>query len=1117
MRCVLMSTGLVAFTILASHPSEAQVTSDGTLNTSVNTVGAAATITNGTAAGSNLFHSFGQFSIPTSGSATFNLINTPNISTIFSRVTGAASNINGVIRTTNSSNPVSLFLLNPRGILFGPNARLNIGGSFVGTTANSIKFANGAEFVSTATPLPLLTMSVPIGLQMGPNPAAIVNQSIVNGNRGLEVAAGQNVLLVGGDIELRGGRIRASGGRVEVVSAAGEGTVQLNTAATAWQLSVPDNLPLGNFTASESGGIYVRGQGGGDIVLRAQNARFTGSGFLRAGMDPNASSVEVRSGDITITALGSVTIENDGVILNTVIPGAIGTSGDVTIKTGSLSLQSGGQISLGVAGTGMGGNVNIEANTISATGVSPTRPTFFSSISNRIFVEGEGQSGDINLKAKTINLSASGRIVALMEGEGQSGNITMKAETISLSASGRIVALMAGEGRSGHITITAPGSVTLENDALIVSTVVSEAMGTSGDVTIKTGSLSLQSGGQISLGVAGTGTGGNVNIEANTISATGVSPTRPTFASGIFSRIFTKGVGQSGDINLKAEALSLGAGSQIISVINGEGKGGDINLVTKRIEIDGADSYRSNGTAILNLLEAGAQGESGNINLSTDTLKLTNGGQAITNLRGQGSSGTIDIQAQDVVVEGGRTVALSATDKLIFSSGILSSVESNSLSSAGRNTNRAVGQAGKINLTTRTLTLSQGGTLITNSSADGNAGNVSLKADSIRIDGAFEGEQSGIYSTVQRNGVGNGGTIQIIAKDLTLTNQAIVTANTSGQGNAGAIQISTTTTTLQNSTISTESRSQGNAGTIQLTAQALSLDDRARLSSAAEAGGRAGNLSLQAQRTTLLNNSQITTRSTGSGEGGTVNLTGKTLILRNGASINAATASSDGGNLNLNLSGLLDLRDRSQLNAEAGGTGNGGNININAMFVVGWGNSDIIADAVRGNGGNVQIATQGIYGLKFRPQLTPKNDITASSQFGLNGTVAITDPAIDPTSGLVTLPDSLVDSSRQIATGCGSNQDNRFVATGRGGLLQNPTQAIRNPRPWNDLRDPSAYRSQPIPPVSTAQVSSAIVEASTLARINGQLELVAANSPAPLPQAATCARGSTLVDQSSSL
>jgi filamentous hemagglutinin family protein len=124
----LLYFGFLGTILMLANSAQAQsVSSDGTLNTIVTRSGNIFTITNGTAARTNLFHSFREFSIPTGDSATFDLINTPSISTIFSRVTGGIpSNIDGMIQTINHSNPVSLFLLNPSGILFGANARLNI-------------------------------------------------------------------------------------------------------------------------------------------------------------------------------------------------------------------------------------------------------------------------------------------------------------------------------------------------------------------------------------------------------------------------------------------------------------------------------------------------------------------------------------------------------------------------------------------------------------------------------------------------------------------------------------------------------------------------------------------------------------------------------------------------------------------------------------------------------------------------------------------------------------------------------------------------------------------------------------------------------------------------------
>ena len=120
-----LTTGLLSSGIFYQQEAIAQVISDGTTSTIVNPNGNNFTILNGIVKGTNLFHSFSNFSVPTGGSANFDLVNTPNITTIFSRVTGGnVSNIDGLIRTLNSSNPLSLFLMNPAGIVFGQNASL---------------------------------------------------------------------------------------------------------------------------------------------------------------------------------------------------------------------------------------------------------------------------------------------------------------------------------------------------------------------------------------------------------------------------------------------------------------------------------------------------------------------------------------------------------------------------------------------------------------------------------------------------------------------------------------------------------------------------------------------------------------------------------------------------------------------------------------------------------------------------------------------------------------------------------------------------------------------------------------------------------------------------------
>ncbi|MEH2408344.1 MAG: S-layer family protein [Nostoc sp.] len=200
------------------------------------------------------------------------------------------------------------------------------------------------------------------------------------------------------------------------------------------------------------------------------------------------------------------------------------------------------------------------------------------------------------------------------------------------------------------------------------------------------------------------------------------------------------------------------------------------------------------------------------------------------------------------------------------------------------------------------------------------------------------------------------------------------------------------------------------------------------------------------------------------------------------------------------------LRHESIITTTAGGSGKGGNITINAPIIAGFENSDIVANAFQGKGGNIQIMTQGIFGLKFRPQLTTENDITASSQFGVNGNVQITRPNVDPNSGLVQLPENITDPSQQIATGCVDSEGSRFVATGRGGVPQNPLQQVTSDRTWSDIRDISAYRKTGEVTVQIPAPPETLIPATSWHRnAQGKVELVADKSSTQVQSSLSCA------------
>ncbi len=206
-------TGLIQYSCLVfsasifSTPAVAQVTTDGTTATIViSPDGSNFVIHDGNRAGNNLFHSFQDFSVPTNGSASFN--NAVDIQNIFSRVTGGnISSIDGLLGANGAAN---LFLINPAGIIFGRNAILNIGGSFLGSTADSLLFPEGEFSAVDLDNPPLLTINAPIGLSFRDEPGEIVNQSVTfdiisQSFAGLQVRPGATLALIGGDLSFNGG------------------------------------------------------------------------------------------------------------------------------------------------------------------------------------------------------------------------------------------------------------------------------------------------------------------------------------------------------------------------------------------------------------------------------------------------------------------------------------------------------------------------------------------------------------------------------------------------------------------------------------------------------------------------------------------------------------------------------------------------------------------------------------------------------------------------------------------------------------------------------------------------------------------------------------------------
>jgi filamentous hemagglutinin family protein len=540
----------------------AQINSDTTLGPESSQVTSptpgAFQIDGGATRGTNLFHSFSQFSVPTLGSASFN--NALNIQNIISRVTGGSiSNIDGLIRANGTAN---LFLINPNGIIFGSNASLNIGGSFIGSTASSLNFADGTEFSATDTQTqPLLTVNVPIGLQLGNNPAPVKVQG-----SNLEVKPNQNLVLVGGEVSLDAGKLTALGGRIELGGLSTAGKVGLNENGS---LNFPNNVARSDVFLTNSASVNVRAGGGGFITINARNLAVSGGSKLKAGIAQDLGTLEAQAGDVEIKASDIVSFDASKVE-NQVDENASGNAGNIKITTGSLFLNNNAELNTGTWGVGNAGQVIIKVsdrismisngqlqsrvnkNAVgNSGGIDITTGNLFLKFSGiSATTEGTGNSGPVIINASgSILMERSDVRSRVAEGgKGNSSGIYISADSVFLTKKTELNAGTWGIGNAGPVIIKASDSIFMSNSQ-IQSRVNKNAVGNSGGIDITTGNLFLKEYMGISATTEGTGNSGPIIIKA--------SGSIFMERSDVRSRVAKGGQGNSSGIYISANSLFL--------------------------------------------------------------------------------------------------------------------------------------------------------------------------------------------------------------------------------------------------------------------------------------------------------------------------------------------------------------------------------------------------------------------------------------------------------------------------------------------------------------------------------------------------------------------------------
>jgi filamentous hemagglutinin family protein len=774
------SIAIASFTSLlfaSTLPVQAQIVPDSTLPTPsvVTPNGSTLTITGGKQVGTNLFHSFGQFSVLTGQTAYFN--NDLSVQNILTRVTGGnISTIDGLIQANSTAN---LFFINPNGIIFGPNAQLNIGGSFIASTADSIKFADGSEFSATNPQAPpLLTINVPIGLQFGSNPKSIINQSTALGqpnlptlpstlpipnNVGLAVQPGQTLALIGGDVLLNGGNLTANTGQILLGSVKSAGFVGFTPTPFGLSLDYDNIQNFGNIALSAGSLINTSGLGGGKVDIRGGN-------------------VSLNGGRIYALTLGD--IDGRGI--------------DINAQT--FRAEGGTQISTLTLGNGAGGAVNIRAtDSVETIGIGLDR--------YRAFVGKYLVSGAINPFDPQVLL------ITGTTGIGNAGNITIDTGKLLIDNGTGLASATFGTGKAGNMTIRA--RVFDVVGSAINSGTFAGSTGAGGDITFEGERLTVSDGASLISITRDRGASGNIDIKASESVEVLRTPAGSPVATLIGST--AGGInGQAGDIRIETKRLRISDGAGISlssgSVIGNQplnttgGPGGNLTLTaTESVEIDGISGVLANGSRGPSFIsaDANAANRGGSINISTPVLTLRDGGVITTASLGKGDGGSITIDADrvEVIGNGGQGE---------FNSQIQTSV---GIASRVINPN-ATANGGSLNLNVEQLILSNGGTLNLQALGTGRAGNINVVADAIALD-----NQSSIDG---RTASGLGANINLQASEILLRRGSRISTD-AGNANGGNITINTDTLVAvpkENSDI-TANAQKGFGGRVSITAQGI--------------------------------------------------------------------------------------------------------------------------------------------------------------------------------------------------------------------------------------------------------------------------------------------------------
>ena len=872
------------FVLLGTRATLAQIAPDATLpNDSIVTPhGNTFAIDGGTTAGANLFHSFSEFSVPTDATAVFN--NAIGIDNIITRVTGGSiSNIDGLIRANGTAN---LFLLNANGIVFGENARLDVGGSVIASSADRLLFDDGSEFntVGAVREPPLLSVNVPIGLQfdaaIAPRGAIQINGSgrqrilfdetarfpnvnsafaqrlqatIATEGNGLTVRDRGSVALIGREILFDGGGLQLPGGNVAIASVT-EGQTDLTGNPLG---NSEGNVTFGDVRLQNAAAIDTSGTSSGDVRLRGKNVILEGGSIIFA--RPLAGGT---GSEVIVDAAGAIAVRDSAIVGGT-LGAARGTH--LRLRGGEIAVTEGGFLSATSFSTGDGGDIDLEAGTIEIRGANGNNAL------SAVFADaaGAGSGGTVRFRGDRLRVADGGQVTARAFASGRGSDIHIDATDITLS-----------ESRTSG---SSPFAANISRDRFpsgLFALVEADASGDGGNIDIQTRAIALVAGGQIEVNTLGAGRGGNLTIRASeSVDIVGASANGLT-RSSVSGVVEPGATGDGGRVAIETGDLRV-LDTAFISVTTfGAGDAGDLMVRADTIELQGASATNElifgglfaevrgpDRISVLGL-DGEAEGNGGDLTLEAGQVRILDGAHISVLTDSTGDGGNLNITADRLEIAGVVEVPGAAAENPPFTRATVS---------AGT---EETGMGGTVAIATRELFVRDGGRVSVSTEGTGNAGNLTLQAtEAIEVSGTR------------------------FASGISLP--ASISASSPATGNAGTLRLETGELRVRDGAeISVSSQEAGLTGDLEVSAETIRLQDGGRLS-AESVEGSSGNIRLETDLLLLLDSSLVTTNASRTATGGNITIDADAIAARANGDITANAEEGFGGRVTVRATGIF--------------------------------------------------------------------------------------------------------------------------------------------------------------------------------------------------------------------